>query len=281
MNKELKVLGKQVIGDKEFIGIEGGFGEGKRTILAKDIAKIHGKKEMHINELINNNKVRFIDNKDIINLLSDENFKIVVADLELKTSNRQKFSYLLSERGYSKLLKIMDDDLAWDIYDEITDNYFTMREVINSNENLKSNLLLKIYNGGQDGVIASKQLTDLEVKEATKPLLETIKRQEPIMNFAETVIKKADNILIREMSKLLNDEGFIIGEKKLYTQLREWGFILKNSTEPSQKAMDMKMFVVDERVIDTPYGSRVVRTTKVTGKGQIFIVEKFRKEKVK
>ena len=48
-------------------------------------------------------------------------------DLGLRSSNRQKWSYLLSERGYSKLLKILDDDVAWEQYDKLVDRYFNMR----------------------------------------------------------------------------------------------------------------------------------------------------------
>ena len=48
--------------------------------------------------------------------------------------NRAKNIYLLSERGYAKLLKIMDDDKAWDIYDELVDNYFNMRVAIKENK---------------------------------------------------------------------------------------------------------------------------------------------------
>jgi len=66
----------------------------------------------------------------------------------------------------------MDDDESWNIMDEFIDEYFTMRQVINSNEQLKANYLLAIYNGGQDAVIASKKLTEIEVKEATAPLIE-------------------------------------------------------------------------------------------------------------
>ena len=126
----------------------------------------------------------------------------------------------------------------------------------------------------------------MEVEEATKPLLETIdkqgeqlEKQKPIIDFAETVYKKADNILVREMAKLICDEGVIIGEKKLYKQLRNWGWILKGTTEPSQKAMEMKIFVVEEKSIKDVYGKkRVTRTTKVTGKGQILIIDRLKRE---
>ena len=134
MSKELiKNNGLTKVGEMEFYDIEGGFGEGKKAMLVKDIAKIHGREEKHLNEVINNNIKRFTINIDIINLLSNENFKVVVDDLGLKSSNRQKYAYLLSERGYSKLLKLLEDDIAWDQYDKLVDGYFNMRKEIKEN----------------------------------------------------------------------------------------------------------------------------------------------------
>ena len=82
----------------------------------------------HVNELINNNIKRFKEGIDIIDVINDDNFKVVVNDLGLKGSNRTKNIYLLSERGYAKLIKIMDSDLAWEIHDQLMDEYFSMRE---------------------------------------------------------------------------------------------------------------------------------------------------------
>lgn len=66
----------------------------------------------------------------------------------------------------------MDDDKSWDVMEQFVDEYFTMRQIISSNEQLKANCLLAIYNGGQDAVIASKKLTEIEIEEATAPLIE-------------------------------------------------------------------------------------------------------------
>lgn len=126
MNK-LSIKGIKQIEDMKFHDIEGGFGEGKKAMLVKEIATIHNRQEMHINEVINNNIGRFKNEVDIINLLENKDFKIVVDDLGLKTSNRQKCSYLLSERGYAKLLKILEDDVAWEQYEKLVDGYFNMR----------------------------------------------------------------------------------------------------------------------------------------------------------
>lgn len=93
---------------------------------------IHESTVKRINELINRNRKRFKDGIDIIDLLVDENFKVVLNDLNFstKTISNSNNIYLLSERGYAKLLKILEDDKAWEIYDELVDNYFNMREAI-------------------------------------------------------------------------------------------------------------------------------------------------------
>lgn len=145
-------------------------------------------------------------------------------------------------------------------------------------EQQKANLLLAIYNGGQEGVVASKQLTEMEVKEATKPLLEKIENDKPLVTFADRVLNKGDNILIRELAKIISDEGYSIGQNKLYGILRDWRMIFKNSTEPMQTAIDRGYFVRETKIIQTPYGSKETFTTKVTPKGQVYITEKILKE---
>ena len=131
----LKVLGAEKIGKFEFTGIEGGFGEGKKAMLVKDIALIHGKELRQINQAINMNQKRFKNGIDIVDLLNQsDGFRKFAEENGLIGSNRTQHVYLLSERGYAKLLKIMDDDKAWDIYDELVDNYFNMRVAIKENK---------------------------------------------------------------------------------------------------------------------------------------------------
>ncbi|WP_259346741.1 ORF6N domain-containing protein [Leuconostoc citreum] len=128
--KDLKVIGKEQVAGYEFIGIEGGFGDGTRGMLVRDIAEIHGTTVKRINELIKKNIMRFKNGVDIVNLKDDS--VVVLNDLEFTQNaiNRYKYIYLLSERGYSKLLKILEDDTAWDIYDKFVDGYFNMRQHI-------------------------------------------------------------------------------------------------------------------------------------------------------
>lgn len=135
METQLKVIGREHIGKIEFTGIEGGFGKDKKAMLVKDIAKIHDRPSYKVNELINNNAKRFKQGVDLLDLKS----VILPKDKEKygfnqNAWNRAKHIYLLSERGYAKLLKILDDDKAWDIYDQLVDNYFNMRVAIKNNE---------------------------------------------------------------------------------------------------------------------------------------------------
>ena len=130
----IKINDIKEINGMRFHEVEGGFGEGKKSILAKDIADIHGRKLFKVNELINSNRIRFKDNIDIVDLKGTE-FAIHLMDSGIYTQNSINASnniYLLSERGYFKLLKIMKDDLAWQKYNELVDNYFKMRETIKS-----------------------------------------------------------------------------------------------------------------------------------------------------
>lgn len=102
-------------------------------MLVKDIAVIHGKEVRQINQAINMNRKRFKNGIDILDL-KENNFAINLMDSGFTQNqiNASNNIYLLSERGYAKLLKILEDDKAWEIYDELVDNYFNMRLTINT-----------------------------------------------------------------------------------------------------------------------------------------------------
>lgn len=94
--------------------------------------------------------------------------------------------------------------------------------------------------------------------------------------FADSVSQSDDEILVGELAKLLRQNGRDIGQNRLYDQLRQDGFIMKNSTFPTQRAMDLGLFRVIERTIQQPGSSpRVTQTTKVTGKGQIYFINRY------
>lgn len=128
---ELKVLGQEHIGQYEFTGIEGGFGNNKKAMLVKNIAVIHCQPLSEIN------RKRFKNGFDILDLKQmglSHSFS-VYGFTKAQWGNANNV-YLLSERGYSKLLKVLEDDKAWEIYDQLVDNYFAMRQAIREKQSL-------------------------------------------------------------------------------------------------------------------------------------------------
>jgi len=90
-----------------------------------------------------------------------------------------------------------------------------------------------------------------------------------------------NSLLVREVAKIASKRGIIIGEKRLWNKLREWGMVFKNSTEPKQEFIDRGYFEVVEGVTENSKGTFTYRTTKVTGKGQIYIIKRLIEESMK
>lgn len=129
MNKLIKINGLKQIENMKFHDIEGGFGEGKKAMLVKEIANIHNRDLGEINRRINDNIKRFKENVDIVDIKGTE-FAMSLKHSGIYTQNSLNASsniYLLSERGYAKLLKILEDDVAWEQYEKLVDGYFNMR----------------------------------------------------------------------------------------------------------------------------------------------------------
>lgn len=132
MNK-LKITTIQQFMGKEIPVVLGGFGEDKKCISDKTVAGIHEMKLFHVRELINNNIKRFKVNVDFIDLKQrideDDTLELLYCLGYAKQSITQAdHIYILSERGYAKIIKIMDTDLAWEIHDKLMDEYFQMKE---------------------------------------------------------------------------------------------------------------------------------------------------------
>jgi len=105
---------------------------------------------------------------------------------------------------------------------------------------------------------------------------EKIALDAPKVLFADCVSQADNEILVGELAKLLKQNGMDIGQNRLYDRLRTEGYIMKGSTVPTQRAMELGLFRVIERSIVQPNGTtRVTQTTKVTGKGQQYFVNRY------
>ena len=99
--------------------------------------------------------------------------------------------------------------------------------------------------------------------------------------FADAVATSHTSILIGDLAKLICQNGVQIGQKRLFEWLRENNFLIKSGTSrnmPKQRYVEQGLFEVKESNIQNPDGSvRITKTTKVTGKGQVYFVNKFLK----
>lgn len=132
--------------------------------------------------------------------------------------------------------------------------------------------------------MAIKAFTALkEEREKNKLLQEDVKRMKPKEIFADAVSTSHTSILIGDLAKILKQNGIQTGQKRLFEWMRENGFLIKRNgadrNMPTQRAMEQGLFEVKESTVNNPDGSvRINRTTKVTGKGQQYFINKFLSE---
>lgn len=127
--------------------------------------------------------------------------------------------------------------------------------------------------------VIEKVLTDPDtiIKLATQLKEEKSKRLEA-ERFNHQIAASENSILVREVAKIANKKGISIGEKRLWSKLRDWGLIIQNKTEPKQEYMNRGYFEVTEGVKESASGTFTYRTTRVTGKGQAYIIKRLLEE---
>jgi anti-repressor protein len=122
--------------------------------------------------------------------------------------------------------------------------------------------------------MAEKTIESL--KSSNAALEENVERMRPKEIFADAVSASDSSILVRDLAKIIKQNGKQIGEKRLYKWLRENGYICKGTTTPTQKAMELGLFEIVVRTVDRGNGLPIeTKTTKVTGKGQQYFINKF------
>ena len=119
-----------------------------------------------------------------------------------------------------------------------------------------------------------------EEREKRKALEVKIEEQKPAVIFAGAVTASKSSILIGELAKLIKQNGVDTGQNKLFAWLRENGYLIKRQGSdynmPTQKAMELGLFEIKETVVTHADGHiEVSKTPKVTGKGQIYFINKF------
>lgn len=131
--EQLRINGKQVFIGKGIPVVIRGFGMDCKCICDKTIAELHGMKIWNIRARITDHIKRFKESVDFIDfkqrLCETRTLELLLNLGYAKQSITQAdHIYILSERGYAKLIKIMDTDYAWEVHDKLMDEYFLLRE---------------------------------------------------------------------------------------------------------------------------------------------------------
>lgn len=116
--------------------------------------------------------------------------------------------------------------------------------------------------------------------ERIKSLEFKVEQDKPKVLFASSVETSKTTILIGDLAKIIKQNGVDIGQKRLFSWLRDNGYLIKrNGVEynmPTQKSMDLGLFEIKETTITHSDGHITInKTPKVTGKGQIYFINKF------
>lgn len=122
--------------------------------------------------------------------------------------------------------------------------------------------------------------TELKRERAARRALESkVAEDAPKVLFAKAVEQAENSILVGDLAKMIKQNGTDIGQKRLFERLRAEGYLGtrgENYNMPTQRAMEMQLFRISERTINNPDGSvRLTRTVKVTGKGQVYFINRY------
>lgn len=179
-------------------------------------------------------------------------------------SNRQKPCYLVTKKG----CEFIAHKLTGVKGTEFTAKY------INRFHEMEDTIKTQLPQGND--------LIALAVIEAQKMIAERdkqIERMKPKEIFADAVSASETSILVGDLAKLISQNGYKIGQKRLFEWLRTNNFLIKCGSSrnmPQQRFVEQGLFEVKESNVQNPDGSvRITRTTKVTGKGQLYFVNKF------
>ena len=184
-------------------------------------------------------------------------------------SNRQKPCYLVTKKG----CEFIAHKLTGVKGTEFTAKY------INRFHEMEDTIKTQLPQGND--------LIALAVIEAQNMIAERdkqIERMKPKEIFADAVSASETSILVGDLAKLISQNGYKIGQKRLFEWLRTNNFLIKSGSSrnmPQQRFVEQGLFEIKESNIQNPDGSvRITRTTKVTGKGQIYFVNKFMNSEV-
>lgn len=246
---------------------------GQRVLSTAQLAEAYNADVKIVSNNFNRNKGRYKEGKHYF-LLQGEELRIFKAvhqnDEQLKFATAL---YLWTEKGAWLHAKSLNTDQAWEAYEMLVDDYYAVKEV--SVQSIESFLL------NPDTII--KIAENWKAEQTLRIAAESqIEKDKPKVIFAEALEVSRDSILIADLAKILRQNNIDIGEIRLFKLLREQGYLIKSGSEynmPTQRSMDLKIMEIKVGYRGSASeGTKVTRTTKITGKGINYFINKFKGE---
>ena len=248
MNKELQIINQQEVLGKDFKI----YGTKENPLfLAKDVAEWieHSNPSKMLNTVDEDEKITMVC--DVTNSYSTS-----------KSRNTQQMLFL-TEDGLYEVLMQSRKPIAKAFKKEVKKVLKQIRQTGGyvSNDDMFINTYLPF--------------ADDTTKAMFKSTLETVRKQNELIQQQQKTLNTfeaaEDSILVRQLAKVMSKQGITIGEKELWKKLREWKLV-NSKNEPYQRYIDMGIFEIKEGVKN----SHTYRTSRITGKGQVYIIKKYK-----
>jgi len=232
--------------------------DGVLLVSSREVAERFGKEHKHV--------IRDIEN--IVSQRCDQNWAdLFIASSYLDSYKRGQKEYLLTRDGFSLLAMGFTGSKALEWKLKYLEAFNKMEEVIKTG-----------------GIPHGKELIALAVIEAQKVIEDQgrqIQELTPKGIFADSVAASHTTILIGELAKILKQNGIDTGQNRLFQWMRENGYLINRKgtdySMPTQRSMEMGLFEIKETSISHSDGHITVnKTPKVTGKGQIYFINKLK-----
>lgn len=182
---------------------------------------------------------------------------------------------LMSEQGFMMLVMGYTGDKAFEMKETYINEFNRMRDELNKPQYR----LPQTFAEALEGYAAQLRISEALDNER-KQLEAKIETDRPLVLYAESVQVSSDSILIGELAKLLKQNDIDIGGTRLFKLLREEGYLMSKGDQynmPTQRSMDLKIMEIKSGTRGGSDGAvHITRTTKITGKGQIYFVKKFK-----
>lgn len=199
--------------------------------------------------------------------------KMFVPSTYIASNNKENPMFIMNRDGFTLLAMGFTGEKALQFKLEYINAFNKMEEAIkNGGFNVPKSFREALLLAAEQQEVIENQQKQIEEKNAK------IEADKPKVLFSEAVSASNKSILVRELAKLITQNGYQIGEKQLYERLRKAGYLCSSGesyNQPTQTYMNMGLFHLKKTSVICEGESKVYTVTKVTPKGQIYFINKF------